>query len=76
MSDIQKILSCAYFIYREEKPSIKELSKEHTHIEEISSSEENKLPSGLEGEEGSEGSESEKSNTGRDFVMVQNRNWQ
>ncbi|XP_043800547.1 translocation protein SEC62 [Apis laboriosa] len=54
----------------EEKPSIKELSKEHTHIEEISSSEENKLPSALEGEEGSEGSESEKSNTGRDFVMV------
>ncbi|KAK9307776.1 hypothetical protein QLX08_002011 [Tetragonisca angustula] len=56
----------------EDKPSIKELSKEHTQIEEISSSEENKLPSSelIEGEEGSEGSESEKSNTGRDFVMV------
>ena len=61
-----------YFFYREEKPSIKELSKEHTQIEEISPSEENKLPSSelIEGEEGSEGSESEKSNTGRDFVMV------
>ena len=60
------------FFYREDKPSIKELSKEHTQIEEISSSEENKLPSSelIEGEEGSEGSESEKSNTGRDFVMV------
>ncbi|KAF3426017.1 hypothetical protein E2986_01308 [Frieseomelitta varia] len=56
----------------EDKPSIKELSKEHTQIEEISSSEENKVSSSelIEGEEGSEGSESEKSNTGRDFVMV------
>lgn len=56
----------------EDKSSIKELSKEHTQIEEISCSEENKLPSSelIEGEEGSEGSESEKSNTGRDFVMV------
>lgn len=60
------------FFYREDKPSITELSKEHTQIEEISSSEETKLPSSelIEGEEGSEGSESEKSNTGRDFVMV------
>ncbi|XP_033353406.1 translocation protein SEC62 [Bombus vosnesenskii] len=56
----------------EKKSSIKELSKEHTQIEEILSSEENKFPPSElgEGEEGSEGSESEKSNTGRDFVMI------
>lgn len=61
-----------HFLYREKKSSIKELSKEHTQIEEILSSEENKLPPSElgEGEEGSEGSESEKSNTGRDFVMI------
>lgn len=54
----------------EDNSSIKEISKEH--IEEISASEENKLLSSelIEGEEGSEGSESDKSNTGRDFVMV------
>ncbi|XP_029032904.1 translocation protein SEC62 [Osmia bicornis bicornis] len=56
----------------EEKSSTKELSKEHTQIEDITVSEEKKLPSSdlVEGEEGSEGSESEKSNTGRDFVML------
>ncbi|OAD62808.1 Translocation protein SEC62 [Eufriesea mexicana] len=67
-SDTEETLSSQL----EEKPSIKEISKEHTQIEEISSSEENKLPSSelINGEEGSESSESEKSNTGRDFVMV------
>lgn len=67
------ITNVAYiFLYREEKSSTKELSKEHTQIEEITVSEEKKLPSSelVEGEEGSEGSESEKSNTGRDFVML------
>ncbi|KOC58943.1 Translocation protein SEC62 [Habropoda laboriosa] len=50
----------------EEKSDTKESLKEHTQIEE------KKLPSSelVEGEEGSEGSESDKSNTGRDFVML------
>ncbi|CAL7947047.1 unnamed protein product [Xylocopa violacea] len=67
-SDTEETLSTQL----EEKSSIKELAAEHTQIEEISISEENKLPSSdlIEGEEGSEGSESEKSNTGRDFVML------
>ncbi|XP_076387204.1 translocation protein 1 isoform X2 [Megachile rotundata] len=56
----------------EEKSSTKELSTDHIQIEEITVSEDKKLPSSelVEGEEGSEGSESEKSNTGRDFVML------
>ncbi|XP_015432610.1 PREDICTED: translocation protein SEC62 [Dufourea novaeangliae] len=56
----------------DEKSSIKELHMEYTQIEEISPSEDKKLPTPelVEGEEGSESSESEKSNTGRDFVML------
>ncbi|XP_017891844.2 translocation protein SEC62-like isoform X2 [Ceratina calcarata] len=53
----------------DEKPSSRELDKDHT--EDASSSEEKlSSPELMEGEEGSEGSESEKSNTGKDFVMV------
>ncbi|XP_031850429.1 translocation protein 1 [Nomia melanderi] len=56
----------------DEKSSTKELSTEYTQIEETSLSEEKKLitPEMAEGEEGSESSESDKSNTGRDFVML------
>lgn len=59
-------------IHSEDTSSTKELPKEYTQIEEISTNEEKKLPPSelAEGEEGSESSESEKSNTGRDFVMV------
>ena len=62
-----------YIFYREENPSAKEAPKEDERIEELSlPSEERKASSdSAEGEDGSEeGSESEKSNTGRDFVMV------
>ncbi|XP_043258278.1 translocation protein SEC62 isoform X1 [Colletes gigas] len=56
----------------EDKSSTKELHSEYTQSEEITPSDEKKLPSteSAEGEEGSESSESEKSNTGRDFVML------
>lgn len=59
--------------HTEEKSSATELPKEDTQIEDVTLADEKKPPSSesAEGEEGSEeGSESEKSNTGRDFVML------
>lgn len=63
----------APLLQSEEKSSMMEAPKEDERIEELSlPSEERKASSdSAEGEDGSEeGSESEKSNTGRDFVMV------
>ncbi|XP_053988235.1 translocation protein SEC62 [Hylaeus volcanicus] len=56
----------------EDKLSTKELHTEYTQNEEISSTDDKKLPlsESADREEGSESSESEKSNTGRDFVML------
>lgn len=61
------------YLFREEISNATEPPKEDERIEELPSpSEEKKVSSdSAEGEDGSEeGSESEKSNTGRDFVMV------
>lgn len=75
-----KCISLTYiidlYLFREAIPSAEtetETLKEDERIEELPSpSEEKKVSSdSAEGEDGSEeGSESEKSNTGRDFVMV------
>lgn len=62
------------FVYSEDKSNMEELPKDETNrIEEISNGDNKKVSvsESAEGSEGSEeGSESEKSNTGRDFVMV------
>lgn len=72
-----KCISLTYiidlYLFREAIPSATETPKEDERIEVLPSPiEEKKVSSdSAEGEDGSEeGSESEKSNTGRDFVMV------